>query len=1112
MTETHEKYARVDVPSGYVQVAQRRRECDKKGGGLMILANDDIHLELKECSSPDILHGEIKTGEILIKILLVYMDVKDQRRNEKIKHCLNTLLENVDDSENVIVLGDFNGHLGFIGEQSLDINGRYVLELMENYNLSLLNGDDSCTGVATREESGNRSTIDFVLVNKEMYSKFEEMIVDENKEYYDLSDHCLIKVNFKMKDIQRKDTETFQVQYYDVGESARHAFVQNFENSLCARHDTQSLQVLETMLKETADNTIKKCFTKRSDKYTKKVEPVWFNDEIKENIKQRKQYNKLSRKTDDLTMRSTYRELYKKQKYKVQELVKQSITKYETKITREIKNDKNNTKMWSNINKLRGKNNWNETVCLYDDNGNELNSNELVDIVAEFWRGIYQKHENNIHLVWNNVERIDYETQLDVSPVVRVDFDYGIPAPYREQYRFVRRIMQRINLEDEESNLLDGKRHSDHVRIMPCLAEHFDMVGRVSGLLDHISSMPKIKFTEEEVENCLLGLKTGKQPGTDGMKAEMYKWLGDSKISIKMFTKCFNYLIESREYPREWQVSKTVLIPKNNKPKYSEFRPIALTNTSYKILMSLLKNKLVQHLEKNNLINEYQAGFTKGRRLEDNVFLLKYSIKESKKMNKPLIVTAIDFKKAFDSIDRRKLIEMLIKYKCDANLIDIVSQLYTNDRTKLFLNNEEIEEINITSGIRQGCTGSPLMFTLVVNHVIDKIVKSKLGFRNESVYIPVLFFADDGLILSQSFGDTCRLIDIINEASNEIGLEINKSKSNIMIFGSRNKPDFIKNIRVVQKIKYLGVFINDCDNHFKTHKEEKIKMGRRMANLTHSVSVRSCNKLLIGKTYWKSVVLPSLLYASAVITWNKKELDTLQRIENNVWRVVLGAPGYTPIAALRGDVGCSNMVGRDRKNKLKYVKYILNGSSDLMKHVFNDMYNTGKDNLIRTIKNYMMELGIDNLNQLMELSDSALLNRINELDEREWLHELQEKSSLRLYANFKNQIHGETFYDNTFDASLMFRARSNVLKLNWRKRFLNESILCGLCGEEEETLEHFIMKCRCLQMIRVEFGMIHTELEKILLFSGDLDPSMCKRYLGKLWSKRKMLLDIATID
>ena len=48
------------------------------------------------------------------------------------------------------------------------------------------------------------------------------------------------------------------------------------------------------------------------------------------------------------------------------------------------------------------------------------------------------------------------------------------------------------------------------------------------------------------------------------------------------------------------------------------------------------------------------------------------------------------------------------------------------------------------------------------------------------------------------------------------------------------------------------------------HRTEKL-YAEKMANITFSVIARSCNKMIIGKTYWKSVVQPRVLSAAAVV-------------------------------------------------------------------------------------------------------------------------------------------------------------------------------------------------------------------------------------------------------
>ena len=149
----------------------------------------------------------------------------------------------------------------------------------------------------------------------------------------------------------------------------------------------------------------------------------------------------------------------------------------------------------------------------------------------------------------------------------------------------------------------------------------------------------------------------------------------DSEICLRTLEKCLNGVLYWGSPPEYWKKSKIIMIPVTKKPKVEEFLPIALTNVEYKIFMNIVKEKMVHHLSMNNEINCMQMGFTRGRRLEDNLFMLVYCLRSAKKMRKQLVVTAIDFAKAFDSVNRKCLIETLTYYKYDPRIIDAVAPL-----------------------------------------------------------------------------------------------------------------------------------------------------------------------------------------------------------------------------------------------------------------------------------------------------------------------------------------------------------------------------------------------------------------------------------------------------
>ena len=140
----------------------------------------------------------------------------------------------------------------------------------------------------------------------------------------------------------------------------------------------------------------------------------------------------------------------------------------------------------------------------------------------------------------------------------------------------------------------------------------------------------------------------------------------------------------------------------------------------------------------------------------------KFLHNESFKRNQQLIVTAIDFSKAFDSIKRGSLIEALKTYNIDPNVINTILNIYNDDNTDIFINNEKIANIKITSGIRQGCNGSTTLFKLVTFIIITELKKSGIGFQSGDHKIPALFFADDGLLLTKNKKETEELLGILH--------------------------------------------------------------------------------------------------------------------------------------------------------------------------------------------------------------------------------------------------------------------------------------------------------------------------------------------------------------
>ena len=235
-----------------------------------------------------------------------------------------------------------------------------------------------------------------------------------------------------------------------------------------------------------------------------------------------------------------------------------------------------------------------------------------------------------------------------------------------------------------------------------------------------------------------------------------------------------------------------------------------------------------------------------------------------------MYLISVDFAKAFDSIKRSTLIFALKKYKIHPQIIDVIAQIYSNDQTHIYFNNMFQCDIDVTSGIRQGCTGSSNLFLLITYIIIEKLYENLDGLKTNICKIVALFFADDGMIIMQSLKETIDSIKILTDIVQDCGLSINKAKSNILIYNSKEQPDHIEGIPVTNKMNYLGVTVQNKKDCFKLHKEECLNKARHRSNLMPAVIAKSCDKILIGKTYWKNAALPSIMHGTEIVCFTKK--------------------------------------------------------------------------------------------------------------------------------------------------------------------------------------------------------------------------------------------------
>ena len=159
-------------------------------------------------------------------------------------------------------------------------------------------------------------------------------------------------------------------------------------------------------------------------------------------------------------------------------------------------------------------------------------------------------------------------------------------------------------------------------------------------------------MTREEVVQALAGLKRKAAPGSDGQIAEMI----NSKVLVDFRVTLFNWCWKYGMILSEWRRSTVVPVPKRSGVcKTDEFRGISLVPVVYKAMCSVIQGRLRHVVEERNLVAEEQGGFRKGRGCREQLLTLVLLGKVKAVAKRGMLAGFIDFKKAYDRVDRGKL-------------------------------------------------------------------------------------------------------------------------------------------------------------------------------------------------------------------------------------------------------------------------------------------------------------------------------------------------------------------------------------------------------------------------------------------------------------------------
>ena len=312
-------------------------------------------------------------------------------------------------------------------------------------------------------------------------------------------------------------------------------------------------------------------------------------------------------------------------------------------------------------------------------------------------------------------------------------------------------------------------------------------------------------------------------------------------------------------------------------------------------------------------LREEQAGFRPKRGTIEQLFILRNIIEQSFEWNSNVYMIFVDFQKAFDSIHRETLWKIMESYGIPEKLIKIIKALYKDTKVAVIHNGNKTDWFDIQSGVKQGCVMSGFLFLLVVDWVMRRTTEDKpRGLKwNHDEFLEDLDYADDIVLLSQTWNDAQEKLDRLANFGERTGLKINIDKTESMRINCTNPVLFTiwtDGIKEVDKFTYLGGMVTKWGG---ANEDMLSRIGKaryayhKLKNVWNSSVYRRKTKLKI----FESNVISVLLYgceAWKMNKYNEKRIDTfIQKCLRRILKI------YYP-----------NMISNDELYKLANIQKV----------------------------------------------------------------------------------------------------------------------------------------------------------------------------------------------
>lgn len=512
----------------------------------------------------------------------------------------------------------------------------------------------------------------------------------------------------------------------------------------------------------------------------------------------------------------------------------------------------------------------------------------------------------------------------------------------------------------------------------------------------------------------------------------------------------------------------------------------------------------------------------------------------------------MDFKKAFDTINRNALFCKLLMYNIKGPFLDILRNMYSEVLFSVKLQNGITDTFSSTIGVKQGCILSPTLFSIYMNDIVDIFDLPCDPADLNGTRLSCLMYADDLVLISNSANGLQACLNKLNAYCKKWDLSVNIQKTKVMIFNKSGRVlkryNFVyeeKSIELTSEYKYLGIIFKPSGSF----KEAANQLSKKA--IKAMFCIRKClspDKLYVQPMLklFDTCIKPILLYCSEVwapelLFKNNKTLESKyndfipDKIHLKFCKLLTGVNRAAVNLAVLSELGRYPLALAALKGCIKYWYHAVNAPEEsLLRSAYTYSLSQSKG-FCNNIKLLLNQLGFEHVwrNQ-STFSQRKLTNAVySKLKDNYisfWktkLHKDDDNSigKLRTYRTIKSAYKIESFLIYNFDKSAtqtFMKIRISNSKLfieegRFQKIPVNERI-CKLCNNGIEDEVHFITNCISLESIRANLflmlsdivpSFIHLSNEEkfnFIMMSKDYDINkICVEEIHKMYLLRNEL-------